>query len=149
MTLEEQLNADLREAMRAGDEPRKLAIRAVKTAVTEAKVAGSEMRELNDEEVLAIIAKQVKQRRESVIEFARAGRQDLVAGEEAEIAALMPYLPAQMSEEEIRARAQEVIAELGVTDARGFGAVMKRMTSELRGRADGQAINRIVRELLG
>jgi len=148
MTLEDQLNTDLKDAMRAGDEPRKLAIRAVKTAITEAKVAGTELRMLSDADVLNIIAKQVKQRRESIVEFSRAGRQDLVDGEQAEINVLLPYLPVQRSENEIRAHAQEVIAELGVTDMKGIGPVMKRMTADLRGQADGQTINRIVRELL-
>jgi hypothetical protein len=148
MTLEEQLNADLKEAMRAGDEPRKLAIRAVKTAVTEAKVSGAQLHELTDAEVMAIIGKQIKQRRESIAIFQTAGRQDLVAAEEAELAVLERYLPAQLDEVAIRERASAVIAELGVTDMKGIGPVMKRLTAELRGQADGQTINRIVRELL-
>ncbi len=149
MTLEERLNADLHDAMRANDQTRKLAIRAVKTAVTEAKVSGTEARTLSDADVLAIIGKQVKQRRDSIIEFAKGGRQDLIAQEEAEIAVLEVYLPKQLTEAEIRARAQAVIAELGVSDMKGFGPVMKRLTSELRGIADGQVVNRVVRELLG
>lgn len=148
MTLEEQLNADLKEAMRAGDEPRKLAIRAVKTAVTEAKVSGTQLHELTDAEVMAIIGKQIKQRRDSIAIFQTAGRQDLVAAEEAELAVLERYLPAQLDEAAIRERASTVIAELGVTDMKGIGPVMKRLTTELRGQADGQMINRIVRELL-
>ena len=148
MTLEEQLNADLKEAMRAGDEPRKLAIRAVKTAVTEAKVSGTQLHELTDAEVLAIIGKQIKQRRDSIAIFQTAGRQDLVAAEEAELAVLERYLPAQLDETAIRERASAVIAELGVTDVKGIGPVMKRLTTDLRGQADGQTINRIVRELL-
>ena len=148
MTLEEQLNADLKEAMRAGDEPRKLAIRAVKTAVTEAKVLGTQLHELTDAEVMAIIGKQIKQRRDSIAIFQSAGRQDLVAAEEAELAVLERYLPAQLDEAAIRERASTVIAELGVTDMKGIGPVMKRLTTELRGQADGQTINRIVRELL-
>jgi uncharacterized protein YqeY len=148
MTLEEQLNVDLKDAMRAGDEPRKLAIRAVKTAVTEAKVSGTQLHELTDDDVLAIIRKQIKQRRDSIAIFSTAGRQDLVAQESAELAVLERYLPAQLDEAEIRERATAVIAELGVTDVKGIGPVMKRLTTELRGQADGQAINRIVRELL-
>jgi uncharacterized protein YqeY len=148
MTLEEQLNADLKEAMRAGDEPRKLAIRAVKTAVTEAKVSGTQLHELTDAEVMAIIGKQIKQRRDSIAIFQTAGRQDLVAVEEAELAVLERYLPAQLDEAAIRERASAVIAELGVTDMKGIGPVMKRLSTELRGQADGQTINRIVRELL-
>jgi uncharacterized protein YqeY len=148
MTLEERLNADLKEAMRSGDVPRKLAIRAVKTAITEAKVAGTEARSLTDQDVLAIIAKQIKQRRDSIAEFAKGGRSDLVAQEEAEIAVLQVYLPQQLDEAAIRARAQAVIAELGVTDLKGLGPVMKRLTTDLRGQADGQTVNRVVRELL-
>jgi len=149
MTLEERLDADLKDAMRSGDTTRKLAIRAVKTAITEAKVAGTEVKTLSDADVLAIITKQVKQRRDSVVEYNKGGRPDLAAQEEAEIAVLEVYLPRQLTEAEIRERAQAVIAELGVTDMKGFGSVMKRLSADLRGIADGQIINRVVRELLG
>ena len=148
MTLEERLDTDLKAAIRSNDTTRKLAIRAVKTAVTEAKVSGTEVRTLTDADVLAIITKQVKQRRDSILEFAKGGRQDLIAQEEAEIAVLGVYLPTQLGEAEIRERAKAVIAELGVTDIKGLGPVMKRLTPELRGIADGQIINRVVRELL-
>lgn len=146
--LEERLNNDFKEAMRRSDETRKLAIRAVKAAIALAKVAGAEARELSEQEVLAIIAKQIKQRRESIEEFTKGNRPDLVAKEQAEIEVLETYLPAQLGEEEIRARAQAVIAELGVTDMKGLGPVMKRLTAELKGVADGGTINRIVRSLL-
>ena len=149
MTLEERLDADLKDAMRSNDTTRKLAIRAVKTAITEAKVSGAAPRTLTDADVLAIITKQVKQRRDSITEFAKGGRADLIAQEEAEIAVLEPYLPRQLSEAEIRARAQAVIAELGVTDMKGLGPTMKRLSPELKGIADGQVTNRVVRELLG
>ncbi len=148
MTLEERLDADLKEAMRSGDNTRKLAIRAVKTAITEAKVSGTEQRALTEEDVLRILQKQVKQRRDSVAEFTRGGRTDLVEKELAEIAVLEKYLPQQMSEAEVRAHAEKVIAELGVSDMKGLGPVMKRMTADLRSVADGQVINRVVRELL-
>jgi uncharacterized protein YqeY len=149
MTLEERLDADLKEAMKSGDTTRKLAIRAVKTAITEAKVSGTEAKTVNDADVLAIITKQVKQRRDSIIEYNKGGRPDLAVQEQAEIAVLEVYLPKQLSEAEIRERAQVVIAELGVTDMKGFGSVMKRLSADLRGIADGQIINRVVRELLG
>ncbi len=149
MTLEERLDADLKDAMKSGDTTRKLAIRAVKTAITEAKVAGTEAKTVNDADVLAIITKQVKQRRDSIIEYTKGGRPDLAVQEQAEIAVLEVYLPQQLSEAEIRERAQAVIAELGVTDMKGFGSVMKRLSADLRGIADGQIINRVVRELLG
>jgi uncharacterized protein len=149
MTLEDRLDADLKDAMKSNDTTRKLAIRAVKTAITEAKVAGTEVKTLSDADVLAIITKQVKQRRDSIIEYNKGGRPDLAAQEQAEIAVLEIYLPQQLSEAEIRARAQAVITELGVTDMKGFGSVMKRLSADLRGIADGQIINRVVRELLG
>ena len=149
MTLEEKLAADLKEAIRSGDETRKLAIRSAKTAIAEAKVSGTEARVLTDQDVLAIIAKQIKQRRDSAAEFAKGGRADLVAKEEAEAAVLLSYLPEQLDDAAIRQHAEAVIAELGVTDLKGMGPVMKRLSAELRGQADGQTINRIVRELLG
>ena len=148
MTLEERLSADLKEAMRSGDETRKLAIRSVKTAITEAKVSGTEARTLSDQDVLVIIMKQVKQRRDSAAEFAKGGRLDLVAQEEGEMAVLQAYLPQQLDEAAVRERAQAVIAEMGVTDLKGMGPVMKRLTAELRGQADGQLISRVVREEL-
>jgi uncharacterized protein YqeY len=148
MSLEERLDADLKDAMRRGQETRKLAIRSAKTAIMMAKVAGEEARTLTDDEVLAIIARQVKQRRDSITEFAKGGRQDLIDQEQAEIDVLTVYLPAQMDEAAVRVRAQAVITELGVTDLKGVGPVMKRLTAELRGLADGQVINRVVRELL-
>lgn len=148
MTLEERLDADLKDAMRSGDAVRKLAIRAVKTAITEAKVSGEAQHALSDEDVLAIITKQVKQRRDSAAEFIKGSRPDLAAKEQAEIAILTSYLPAQLDEAAIRERAAAVIAELGVTDIKGIGPVMKRLTADLRGLADGQTINRIVRDLL-
>jgi uncharacterized protein len=148
MSLEERLDTDLKDAMRRGQETRKLAIRSAKTAIMMAKVAGEEARTLTDDEVLAIIARQVKQRRDSITEFAKGGRQDLIDQEQAEIDVLTVYLPAQMDEAAVRARAQTVIEELGVTDLKGVGPVMKRLTAELRGQADGQVINRVVRELL-
>jgi len=149
MTLEERLDADLKDAMRSNDTTRKLAIRAVKTAITEAKVSGTEAKTVSDADVLAIITRQVKQRRDSIIEYTKGGRPDLAVQEEAEIAVLEVYLPQQLSEAEIRIRVQAVIAELGVTDMKGFGSVMKRLSADLRGIADGQIINRVVRELLG
>lgn len=147
MSLEERLDTDLKDAMRRGQETRKLAIRSAKTAIMMAKVAGEEARTLTDDEVLAIIARQVKQRRDSITEFAKGGRQDLIDQEQAEIDVLTVYLPAQMDEAAVRVRAQAVIKELGVTDLKGVGPVMKRLTAELRGQADGQVINRVVREL--
>jgi uncharacterized protein len=148
MTIEARLDSDLLAATRASDTTRKLAIRSAKAAIMEAKVAGTEARTLTDEEVLAIIARQVKQRRDSIVEFQKANRQDLIAQEEAEIKVLEAYLPPQLDEAAVRERARAVIAELGVMDMKGMGPVMKRLSVDLRGQADGQLVNRVVRELL-
>lgn len=148
MTLEEQLNADLLDATRKNENTRKLAIRSVKAAINSAKVAGPQARTLNDQDVLTIVAKEIKQRRDSIEEFRKGNRLDLIEKEEAEIKILETYLPPQLDEAAVRARAQAAIAELGVSDLKGMGPVMKRLSSELRGQADGQLINRVVRELL-
>jgi hypothetical protein len=148
MGMEEKLSDDLKEAMRAGDEVRKMTIRSVKAAISEAKVAGDVARSLTEEEVNAIIIKQAKQRRDSIEEFTKGNRPDLAAKEQAELKILEQYLPRQLGEEEIRERARAVIGELNVKDIKGIGAVMRRLTGDLRGQADGQTINRVVRELL-
>lgn len=148
MSLEERLDADLHAAIRSGDNVRKLAIRAVKAAISEAMVAGAEARKLTEDEQLGIVIRQIKQRRDSIEDFRRGNRPDLAASEEAELAVLQEYLPPQMDEAEVRRRAELVIAEMGARDLKGMGPVMKRLSADLRGRADGQMISRIVRELL-
>jgi uncharacterized protein len=149
MSLEERLDSELHDAIRANDVVRKTTIRAVKTAITEAKVAGTEVRQLSDEDVLAIVVKQIKQRRDSIEEFTRGNRPDLVAGEELELVVLQGFLPEQMPEAAVRDHIGRVVAELGVSGQKGMGPVMKRVSNELRGKADGPLINRVVRELLG
>jgi uncharacterized protein YqeY len=146
MSLKNQINDDLKEAMKSGDKLRTETLRGLKSAIKYADIeAGAE---LDDGGILAVIAKQAKQRRDSIAEFKKAQRVDLVEKESAELAILKQYLPAQMSEEEIKEKAQAVIAELGVTDIKGMGQVMKRMMTELKGQADGKVINQIVRQLL-
>lgn len=146
MSIKDQLNADLKDAMRSRDKARTETIRGVKSAIRYAEIeAGSE---LDDKGVLGVIAKEAKQRRDAIAEFQKAGRVDLVEKESAELAILGHYLPAQMSEDEIKARAKAVIAELGITDTKGMGQVMKRMMADLKGQADGKIVNQIVRELL-
>ena len=152
MSLLDQLNNDLKAAMLAKDDVRKRAIRSVKTAVMNALVekrgqAGPDIT-LNDEEVLAVIAKQAKQRRESIVEFRKAGRDDLVAQEEAELAVLETYLPRQLSREEVVEVVRAIIDEVGATSLRDIGLVMRPAMAKLRGRADGKVVNEVARELL-
>lgn len=151
MGLREQLMDDLKEAMRQQDELRKRTIRSVIAAMKQAETeldASGERVSLDDDDILALIAKQAKQRQESIVEYKRAGRQDLVDEEEAELAILQAYLPQQLGREEIEAEARAVIADVGASGPRDMGKVMKPLMARLRGRADGKLANQIVRELL-
>ncbi len=148
MPLKKQIEADLKEAMRSGDAARKRALRTLITAISRAERAGEELRELSDEEILQIIAKEAKKREESIEAYERGGRADLVAEERAELEVLRAYLPRQLTREEIEARAREVIAEVGANSPRDMGKVMKVLMAEMRGRADGRLVNQIVRDLL-
>ena len=146
MSLKDQLNDNLKVAMRSRDKLRTQTLRILKSAIRYAEIeVGAE---LDDQGLLAVIAKQAKQRRDSIAEFKKGGRDDLVEKEAAELAILESYLPAQMSEDEIKAKAEAVIAELGVTDMKGMGQVMKQLMSELKDQADGKVVNQIVRQLL-
>jgi len=151
MALREQLMEDLKEAMRRQDEARKRAIRSVIAAIRQAETeldAGGARVSLDDGGILALIGKQVKQRQESIVEYRKGKREDLVAEEEAELAVLQAYLPQQLSRAEIEAEARQVIAEVGARGPREIGAVMKPLMARLRGRADGKLINEVVSELL-
>ncbi len=151
MGLREQLTADLKEAMRQKDEVRKTTIRSVIAAIKQAETqldAQGQRVHLDDDDILALIAKQAKMRRESILEFRKGGRQDLVDREEAELAILQGYLPQQLSREEIEAEARRVVAEVGAAGPRDMGKVMKPLMARLRGRADGRLVNQVVRELL-
>ena len=152
MSLLDQLNADLKSAMLARDNVRKNAIRSAKTAILNAQVEkrgrlGADAT-LDEDEILAVIARQAKQRRDSIVEFKKAGREDLVAQEEAELAVLQAYLPSQLSREEIVEVVSAIIADVGATSPRQIGLVMRPAMAQLRGRADGKLVNEVVRQLL-
>ena len=159
MSLKDQLSADLRDAMRAGDETRKSTLRMLITAVRNAEIppegegnesgAAPERMHLDDAGVLDIVRKEVKQRRDSIEMYAKASRSDLVATEEAEVAVLLTYLPQQMSRAEIEAVAKAIITRLGAAGPADKGRVMPVIMSELRGKAEGRDINAAVTELLG
>jgi uncharacterized protein YqeY len=146
MATKEQIDTDLRNSMRRGDKLRTDTLRGLKSAIKYAEIEAGD--ELDEPDLVGVIAKQAKQRRDSIDEFEKAGRTDLVEQEAAELAIIEQYLPAQMSEAEIRDKAQTVIAELGVTDTKGTGLVMKQMMAELKGQADGKLVSDIVRQLL-
>ena len=170
MSLKEQLNADLKAAMKAGDDVRKTVLRQLLAGVRQAELdkraatvreigRGAELTaeqldkldqlSLDDTEITVAIQKEAKSRRESIADAEQAGRDDLAKANQAELAIIEGYLPRQMSREEIAALARQAIAETGATDAKQAGAVMKVLAPRTRGQADGRLVNEVVRELLG
>ncbi len=151
MSLRERLANDLKEAMRAQDQVSKRTIRSVIAAIKEAETElDSEGRRvsLGEEDILVILAKQAKQRQESIAEYRKGGREDLVAEEQAELAVLEEYLPQQLGREEIEAEARKAIQEVGATGRQDMGKVMRLLMERLRARADGKVVNQVVTELL-
>lgn len=152
MSLQQQIDADLKAAMLARDEQRKLALRSVKTAIQYALVQkrGSSGLDaaLTDDEVLQVIRQQAKQRRESISEYSLAGRDDLVAIEETQLAVLDEYLPQQLGRDEIAVVVRSVIAETGAQGTRDLGVVMRGSMAQLQNRADGKLVNEVARDLL-
>ena len=146
MSLKDKISDELKQALKEGDDVRKRTLRLLLAAVHNAEIEKGGP--LDDSGVLAVIAKQAKQRRESAEEFRKGGRQDLVEREEAEAAVLQAYLPSAMSREEIAAAARKVIAEVGAQGPRDVGKVMPVLVKQLAGRAEGSEISAVVRELL-
>ncbi len=146
MNLKEKIDQELKEAMRSKDERKLSALRMLKTAIRRAEV--DKMRELTEEEIIAVIADEAKKRREAIEEFTRGGREDLALQEKEELAVLETYLPKPLSREEIEELARQAIKEVGATDPRQLGQVMKILMPKVKGRADGTLVNQIVRELL-
>jgi len=179
VTLKQQLDADLRNAMRSRDETRKSTLRLLLTAIHNAEIpaepppdrrlaamsdiereealmraetnfvpTGPLRQSLDDEAVLNIIRREVKQRRDSIAAYTKAGRNDLAAKEDAEAGILTAYLPPQMSRDEITAAARAVIQRVGAKGPADKGKVMGALMGELRGKAEGGDINSVVTELL-
>ncbi len=146
MGLKEKIDQELKEAMKSRDERKISALRMLKTAIRRAEV--DKMRELTEDEIIAVIADEAKKRREAIEEFARGGREDLVLQEKEELAVLEAYLPKPLSREEIEEMARQAIKEVGATSPRQMGQVMKVLMPRVRGRADGSLVSQIVQELL-
>jgi uncharacterized protein YqeY len=146
MTLQERLTADLKEALKRRDNTRRSVIRMVLAGIRNAEIAKGAP--LDDASVIDILARDVKQHRESIGEFSKGNRQDLVAKEEAELAVLFEYLPEQMSREEIVTVARQVMEQVGAKGPGDKGKVMSRLMPELKGRADGREVSDMVYELL-
>lgn len=169
MTLKDQLSADLKAALKAGDEPRKTTLRALLAALQQAlldkrsatarekskgadlnaaQVAELDNLALDEAEALAAVQKEAKSRRESIADAEKANRADLVTANQTELAIIESYLPQALTREEIAALVDAAIAESGATDLKQLGAVMKVLTPRTKGRADGRLVNEIVRERL-
>ena len=148
MTLEQQIQEDIKAAMKAKDSVAMNAVRAVKGEILLFKTAEGGSREVTDEDVLKMIRKLVKQRRESAEQYVAAGRKELADNELAEAAVIDKYLPKQLSEAEVEAKVKEIIAALGATSLKEMGKVMGAANAALAGQADGKTISGIVRKLL-
>lgn len=148
MSLKQQLQEDLKEALRARDERRKAVIRMALAEIVNAEVELEHNDELDDADAIAVLQKQARQRRDAISELRQANRPDLLAEEEAQLVILEGYLPRLLSREEVAEEARQVIAEVGAAGMGQMGPVMRQLMSKLKGRADGRVVNAVVRELL-
>ena len=146
LNLQQRLESAMRDSMRARDELRTQTLRMAMAAAHNQRIARG--RELTDEEVVEVIGRQVKQRRESIAMYRDAGHDDRAAGEEAEAAILAEFLPEQLGEAEIEALAREAISEIGASAPGDMGRVMGQLSPRTKGRADGRIVRDVVRRLL-
>jgi uncharacterized protein YqeY len=146
--LKERLRTDLSTAMRARDQVRLRTLRMALTAITNEEVAGSAARELSDDEVLKVLAREAKKRREAADAFGSAGRPEQAAAEQAEGQVLAEYLPAQLADDELARIVDEVIGETGAAGMSSMGLVMKAVTPRVAGRAEGVRVAAEVRRRL-
>ena len=147
-TLKEQLKADLTAAMRERDQIRAGTIRMALTAVTNEEVAGKEQRELTDDDVLKVLAKEAKKRREAAEAYESAGRAELAEVEHAELAVLETSLPKQLDDAELERIVREAVATSGATGMQQMGVAMKAANAAVAGRAEGGRVAAVVRQVL-
>ena len=148
MLLKEQIQKDMIEAMKAKEEIRLGALRMLKAEIMKFEVSGSEKKEAKDEDVLQLIGKQIKQRDDAAEQYKKGNRPELAEKEEKEAEILKKYLPAQMSEAEVKKIIEDTIKELGATSKADLGKVMGAIMPKVKGKADGKLINQIVGQLL-
>lgn len=148
MSLKDRLTEDMKTAMKAKEEGklRLSVIRLARAAIKNAEI--DKKKEFGDAEVIEILAREVKMRRDAIVEFEKANRPDMVATLQQEIDILFDYLPQQLTADEIRRLASDVIAQVGAQSPKDLGKVMGALTPQTKGRADGKLVNQIVRELL-
>ncbi len=146
MSLQEKLRADLKQAMKGGDDRRRSLIRLVLAGVKNAEI--DKGASLDDSGVIDVLSREVRRHRESIAEFSKGNRPDLVTKEEAELAMLLEYLPPQMSREEIAQAARKAIEQVGARGPGDKGKVMSQLMPQLKGKAEGREISDVVSELL-
>jgi len=146
MSLEDRIREDLKKAMKGRDEVAVRTLRMVIAAIRNFEV--EKIKEATDEDVIAVLQKEAKKRKEAIEQYKAANREDLASAEEAELRVIEKYLPEQMGEEEIKELAKEIIKQVGATTVKDLGKVMKEIMPRVKGRADGKLVNKIVRELL-
>lgn len=148
MNLTDTIQADIKEAMKSGDKLRLETLRSIRAGILEFEKSGMD-RAMTDEDAVAILTKAAKKRRDAIEQYRAAGRADAAASEEAELAIIQSYLPAQMSRDEIAAVLTEVIAAVGASGPSDVGKVMGAAMKQLKGKADGTLIQAVAKEMLG
>ena len=146
MSLKEQIKADIKTAMREKNTAKRDTLRNLSAAIKQIEV--DERKELTDSEVEAILTKYAKQREDALTQFKEAGRDDLVAKEQAELEIVRAYLPEPLSDEELEAMVKEVIEQVGATSMKEMGKIMGTIKSKAGSRADGSKVNKLVKEIL-
>jgi uncharacterized protein YqeY len=146
MNLAERLNEDMKQAMKDGNKFRLLTIRLVRAAIKNQEI--ELRRPLDDSDTLTILSRELKQRRESLLEFKNAGREDLVSNVSAEIEIISEYLPRQLDEEEVKAIVVQTMQETGASSKADMGKLMGALMPKVKGLADGKVVNGIVQQLL-
>jgi len=147
MSLKEQLKSDLKDAMRAKDILKRDTIRAINTMIKQIEV--DQRVDLDDEEVIKLIQRGIKQREEAIVQFKEASRDDLVQNEQNQIDIFALYLPKQLTDEELQTVIKSIIEEVGATTMKDMGKIMKPAKEKVGGGADGKRINEMVKKLLG
>lgn len=150
MSIQQDIKKEIVDAMKAKDQPRLLALRSLSSAFTNelVKLGRKPQDELSDDEAMAVITRSVKQRKDSIEQFKNAGRDDLVAEEEAQLPALEKFLPAMMDRAEVEAIARAKKDELGITDKTKQGMLMSALMKDLKGKADGSTVKEVVESIL-
>ncbi|WP_300278332.1 GatB/YqeY domain-containing protein [Peptacetobacter sp.] len=146
MSLKQKLQEDLKTSMKNKDTLRKSVITLIRSSIKQIEV--DKRIELNDEDIIDIISKQLKQRNDSLEQFLEAGREDLVEETRSEIQVLKEYLPQQLSEQELNEIVKQTISEVGATSMKDMGKIMSVIRPKTKGRADGKLINKLVKENL-